>query len=858
MPEPKAAPAAPTTEPPPIVTTPSVPTPPREPDPGPESTAAEPLELQVGTYWMSRIGMGILLTGLVFLGNYAYHQLIGLLGPGGKLSLLALVGAAMAAGGLKLEQARESMRNLGRVFLGGGAAVIYYAGYAAHFITGLRVIESPIVGGLLLLLIAGGIVWFAERRKAQAVATIAVLLSYYTSAINPIGLFTLWSNLVLTSVAVWFLIRHSWTRLTTLGLFATYGSYGYWRLHHVVQQGYTGVFAAGLGFLGCYWVLFTVAAFLIRSRAGRNAPGVSFMALNNAAYFSYATLHFLLHRHADFWAFTTCFGLVQLGLAVIAGRRRDEWGAMEPVYLGQGLLLLTLGVVLRFTGPSLVLMLLVESSALLICSRWRYRALYEVAAALCALVAAALALQATLWSRPSSLTIEVVAALLLLGNAALTKFLHPSRRSEAFVPTAFFHALLGLGLGGALVWRSCPPAWQPVACASLALLAFPAARFRLLEIAVPVHCFAVLGSVAIIDQSQSGSLGSGWSLLAVSAVSVGFVHAWRAVAAKWDPSAAVLAELVHAGSTAAATLVWLHGVCGAPGWVLVTGALAVVTLGYGLITRLWSVALIGQVFTAGCVITSLQNAGDISQWSALTPVVVVAITAFLLHLYGAYRWPQLGSAEQFAGLAELYRWVASALLGVWGFMHLSWSARPAFYLLTGAAAIFWRLLAGGRPQIGLGPIYAGLGLLMLVLHPTASYTLAQSGSVLALAAVLHFGARKQPELAHYYRWGLGVVLAAAWLCVSRATISEGHGAQLTLVWALFGGVLMAVGLALRERVDRITGLSIIALGLVRLFFVDVWQFDTLYRILVFITLGSVLLALSFIYHRFAETLKTWL
>ena len=47
------------------------------------------LELRVGTYWMARIGIVILLTGLVFLGNYAYHRIIPLLDAWGKLALLA-------------------------------------------------------------------------------------------------------------------------------------------------------------------------------------------------------------------------------------------------------------------------------------------------------------------------------------------------------------------------------------------------------------------------------------------------------------------------------------------------------------------------------------------------------------------------------------------------------------------------------------------------------------------------------------------------------------------------------------------------------------------------------------------------
>jgi hypothetical protein len=73
----------------------------------------------------------------------------------------------------------------------------------------LKVIESPLVGGALLLGVAGAIIAFAHQRRSQTIALLAILLSYYTSAINAIGSFTLFSNLLLTGAAVFFLIPSS-------------------------------------------------------------------------------------------------------------------------------------------------------------------------------------------------------------------------------------------------------------------------------------------------------------------------------------------------------------------------------------------------------------------------------------------------------------------------------------------------------------------------------------------------------------------------------------------------------------------------------------------------------------------------
>ena len=151
--------------------------------------------------WLARIGIVMLLTGLVFLGNLAYQHIVPRLGPAMKLGLIVASGGSLAGLGAWLEKSRESLRNYARVLMAGGFAAMYYACYAAHFVRVLQVIESAVLGGALLLAFAGGIAWFAHRRRSETLASLAILLSYYTSCINPVGSFTLFSNVLLTAAA---------------------------------------------------------------------------------------------------------------------------------------------------------------------------------------------------------------------------------------------------------------------------------------------------------------------------------------------------------------------------------------------------------------------------------------------------------------------------------------------------------------------------------------------------------------------------------------------------------------------------------------------------------------------------------
>src|SRR6185369_11290550 len=85
-------------------------------------------EMRLGTYWLVRIGIVMLLTGLVFLGTYTYKHYIGRLPAGGKLALLYTAGVALLGVGSWLQRRREkeAVRNYGQVLFAGGLATVYF------------------------------------------------------------------------------------------------------------------------------------------------------------------------------------------------------------------------------------------------------------------------------------------------------------------------------------------------------------------------------------------------------------------------------------------------------------------------------------------------------------------------------------------------------------------------------------------------------------------------------------------------------------------------------------------------------------------------------------------------------------
>jgi len=73
---------------------------------------------------------------------------------------------------------------------------------------------------------------------------------------------------------------------------------------------------------------------------------------------------------------------------------------------------------------------------------------------------------------------------------------------------------------------------------------------------------------------------------------------------------------------------------------------------------------------------------------------------------------------------------------------------------------------------------------------------------------------------------------------------------LTLDWTLAGVVIFLCGFRLQQRFYRLSALGVLALAVLRLFFVDLDGLNTVYRIGAFISLGAVLLFISMIYAKY--------
>lgn len=78
---------------------------------------------------------------------------------------------------------------------------------------------------------------------------------------------------------------------------------------------------------------------------------------------------------------------------------------------------------------------------------------------------------------------------------------------------------------------------------------------------------------------------------------------------------------------------------------------------------------------------------------------------------------------------------------------------------------------------------------------------------------------------------------------------------LSLFWLAYGIILMAIGIFRRYKGVRVGGILLLLLAMLKLFFYDLWSLGTLYRIISSISLGVVLLSISFAYQKYKDKLK---
>ena len=340
--------------------------------------------LRSGEYWLNKIGIGLLLLGLVFLYKYSVDQ--GWLVPLVRVAFGAALGTTLLAIGLRVYHGH---RHFSQVLLGGSIAAYYTTGFAAFNLYAL--VAYPVAFAFMVSVTILAVI-LALRHDEVVLSVIGVAgglatpFLLYTGSENLPALVA-YTCLVLAGTGAIYFYR-GWRSLL-LTAFA-----GVWIVFLVGSSGMSWVrgpaqsdqLALQLGIV-FGWLSFWVMP-VFRETLSATYPnrwpwpslglfeGLQPLATRHAHILSVATPLVALGLSRLIWQWTDeSWGWITLALAAIYGltawalRNRETSRGLAHVQALVALLLLTIAFVELLNGNALFLTLAVEAAALLLFSR---------------------------------------------------------------------------------------------------------------------------------------------------------------------------------------------------------------------------------------------------------------------------------------------------------------------------------------------------------------------------------------------------------------------------------------------------------------------------------------------------------
>ena len=218
-------------------------------------------ETLIGGKLLNKIGIVVFIIGVALFLGYSLRYM----GPLGRVATGVVTSLTLLFGGILLERL-EKYSLFAKPLIGGGWALLYFTGYAAHSIEVSKIIHDPIHGIVLLGVIAGGMILHSLRYRSQVVTGMAYFLGFLTVAISPLTGFALVASGILAGSLVAILRRMQWSYVGLFGVTATYLTHLLWleyRIGGPAQLVPTDSFWLAQGMLVLYWLLFSAFDFVL-------------------------------------------------------------------------------------------------------------------------------------------------------------------------------------------------------------------------------------------------------------------------------------------------------------------------------------------------------------------------------------------------------------------------------------------------------------------------------------------------------------------------------------------------------------------------------------------------------------------
>jgi uncharacterized membrane protein len=870
------------------------------------------LEEMLGTNWLNKLGIVILVIGVALFLAYQLREL----GPSGKVTVGYGVGAAMLGLGVFFER-REKWRLLARAAIAGGWGLLYFTTYAMYHVPATRVMSSEALDLVLLLAAAAAMVAHTLRYQSQVVTGLAFLLAFTTVNISRGNAYSLIASAILAAALAMIAVRRHWFEMELAGIAAAFVNHYLW-LRPVIEpmhahiHDFPGYFASSALLIG-YWAIFRASYVVRRIDTPRQEQISTLAAVLNSALLLAVMAYQSVHPELSF-RFLLLVGAVELGLGQLPLTRRRRAAFIVLTTLGS--CLIAAAFPRRFADTALSITWLAEGEALLLAGVF----LKEIVFRRLGLLALLLTWMYMLGGNAGEVFFERmygnesggrIGLALFFGLAATVLYGDANwipRRWRELINTPLeqlcFRRLSHMAgvLGLAAVWIAWPGAWTALGWAALALaLSYVGRRWQIRQVSLDgliMAAIAVVRALSINLFVKSTYSHAPW--LTERLLTIALVAAILYLAQRWAGVDGIIAAerigplYTWAASGLLSLLAWyeLQPIAVSLAWALL--GLALLELGLAKGSRHFRFqAYVAFVSSFLRIFFVNLNAGNTS---LMTPRLYTVLPLALAFYYvngrlknppadgftfeRNYRIAELHSFLGFISVVALMRfefdadWVAAAWAAVaLGLMVLAWRTRTRLYLHQALLLGFGVLLRAGLHNLyersyfpaplGHGPaatVGASTALLFLVLpfafrlrrlkpvENSANASSWQISSPVWFQRTLELLDRR-PEQVFFF---IPFALLTAMLAI------EVRIGLVTLAWGVESVAVFLLALYAKERSFRLAGLGLLLVCVGKILVRDVWGLAPRDRYLTFIVLGAALLTVSYLYTRYREVLRQYL
>ena len=793
------------------------------------------LEEALGTNWLTKIGIVLVVLGVALFGMYELKEL----GAAGKVLLLATIGASMLGFGVYLDRG-ERYRIIGRTAIGGGWALLFFTSYAAHHVDAMRVLFSETPDLLLMLTVAIAMALHTLRYRSQAVTGIAFLLAYSTIALTQDTVYALTAGATLSIGLVIIALRMQWFELEIFGILSSYLNHLYWLYkllgvqgadHHAFPQ-----FVASTSILALYWFVyrFSYVARKIQTPLQESISAVA--ALLNTILLLAVMKFQSVHPEYAFYALLVLGALeLAFGQAVRLRGRRSAFILLSVL----GATLMVMAVPFRYTGENRAILWMIGAEAFLaagiLLRENVFRRIGNVTALLVALHIAALEVVPLFNARVlSSSPLTHAGTLLLTAGVLFYINAHPVRLRwpEFFAPELDRQMLMVQSYCGAFtlalgLWAIVPYQWTALSWALLMVaIAFATWRYKNVELYHQAILLAVITTFRTFWVNFPPAFTSAQSphmprIAIVSLVAAAlYLSAWPLQKVRGENWSRNL--LTWLGT---ALLTYLIATDVQQRWICV----AWLALGIALIgpARRWKLdhlcyqENILAILAASFAWDNLFNGSPASFIQRIVPTLLVAAG-----LYAISRAASLSADPRARWIAYLHTWAASALVAGVCFVEFRSEVLPVVWMAFALMLAWVSRKFSVKEFSAQSHVISSLAVIQTIVAVLPSETKFHMVSerllaTVAVSAGLYLMARLVPmsdeqrrlEFHHVYTWVASTLIGALlWYELQPLSVA--------VAWALLGLLLFEIGTLRRIRQLRYQGYVALFSAFGRIFVVN--------------------------------------